>query len=303
MSRLTRTRAARLIIAAAVLAAVAAGIYGYQNIPALSSNSRIQWGLYHKEPLQPPDPPPEGAALLQKYQGLYIADTTKKTVYFTYDLGYEAGYTSGVLDVLRDKKVHAIFFLCGHYIDNESPLVNRMLTEGHSIGNHTAKHKNPTQLSADQVKKDIMDLQTPFEEKYGVKMHFYRPPQGEFNEQALIIAQELNLHAVLWSAAYSDWQRDQTIGKENVIKTVMGRVHNGAIMLFHIASADVPAALPDLIDTLRAQGYTLGEPQDLLTFVDPSGAPPTETNPTETNPAKTNPAKTNPTKTNPVPAQ
>jgi peptidoglycan-N-acetylmuramic acid deacetylase len=95
-------------------------------------------------------------------------------------------------------------------------------------------------------------------------MQFYRPPGGEFNEETLMVAQEIGLIPVLWSLAYNDWQRDRTVGKKVVLDTVMGRMHSGAIMLFHITSADVPAALPDIIDTLRSQGYTIGEPQDLL---------------------------------------
>jgi len=260
------------VLVVVVAIAVFFGTFGYRYIPALNSTS-VSWGLYFRTPGDPPEPPPVGAQLLQQYKGLYIADTTQKTVYFTFDLGYEAGYTSETLDILQTKKAHAVFFICGHYADNEEPLVRRMLAEGHSVGNHTAKHKDPTTLSMVDMQKDILDLQHQFKEKYGADMKFYRPPGGKFNEQNFVVAQEYNLHPLLWSLAYTDWHQDRTIGKAEVQKIVMSRMHNGAIMLFHIVSADLPNSLPDIIDTLRAQGYTIGNPQDLLDFIETSPAP------------------------------
>ncbi|MCL1853856.1 MAG: polysaccharide deacetylase family protein [Peptococcaceae bacterium] len=259
-----------LVLVAAV--AIFAGTFGYRYVPVLNS-ANISWGLYFRAPLEPPEAMPLGVELLQQHQGLYIADTNKKTVYFTFDLGYEAGYTSDTLNVLQAKNAHAIFFICGHYADKEDALVQRMLAEGHSVGNHTAKHKDPTTLSIAEMHKDILGLQQMFKEKYGADMRFYRPPGGKFNEQNLIVAQEYGLHPTLWSLAYTDWQRDKTIGKQAVLKIVMDRMHNGAVMLFHIVSSDLPDTLPDLIDTLRSQGYTIGEPQDLLTFIETSPAP------------------------------
>jgi len=58
-----------------------------------------------------------------------------KYVYLTFDNGYEAGYTAKILDILKENNVKAAFFITGHYLNTASDLVERMINEGHIVGN------------------------------------------------------------------------------------------------------------------------------------------------------------------------
>ena len=66
-----------------------------------------------------------------------MGNNEDKNIYLTFDLGYEAGYTENILNVLKEKNVSATFFITAHYLNTASDLVERMINEGHIVGNHT----------------------------------------------------------------------------------------------------------------------------------------------------------------------
>ena len=105
-----------------------------------NSGDVVNWGLTHHGNETTPTVSALGAKLLQEYDGMYVGDTSQKQVYFTFDLGYEAGYTADVLDLLKEYQIKGLFFLCGNYL-KETDLIERMQNEGHQIGNHTNKHR------------------------------------------------------------------------------------------------------------------------------------------------------------------
>ena len=80
---------------------------------------------------------------MDEYQGLYLGNKDQKYIYLTFDLGYEAGYTSKILEVLKNNDVKATFFITAHYLNTQEELVKQMIEEGHIIGNHTPKFLMP----------------------------------------------------------------------------------------------------------------------------------------------------------------
>ena len=212
----------------------------------------VNWGLtYHKDGTTP-TVSMLGAELLQKYDGMYVGDTSQRQVYFTFDLGYEAGYTTEVLDLLKEYQIKGLFFLCGNYL-KQTDLIARMQNEGHQIGNHTNKHRDLPTLNEDAIRKDITDLQLPGAPK------FFRPPQGRFDEKTLRVAKAAGLRAVLWSVAIVDWQKSPKLNVTACTNKILERAHPGAIMLFHITNPGTPELLRKVIPALQNQGYTFGE--------------------------------------------
>lgn len=212
----------------------------------------VNWGLTHHGNETTPTVDAHAAELLKQYDGLYVGDTSQKQVYFTFDLGYEAGYTAEVLDILKEHQIKGVFFLCGNYM-KETALIARMQNEGHQLGNHTNKHRDLPTLNEDAIRQDLTDLQLPTTTK------FFRPPQGRFDEKTLRVAQEQGLRAVLWSVAIVDWQKTPKLAVTSCTKKVLERVHPGAIMLFHITNPGTPEMLRQVIPALRERGYTFGE--------------------------------------------
>ena len=221
------------------------------------------WGMARQTDNQTPRADPGTPELLSKYGAKYLGDVSKKTIYLTFDEGYENGYTGQILDTLRDNNVKAAFFITGPYLKEHQDLVRRMVEEGHTVGNHTIHHPSLPEKSDSQVEEEVVGLERAFTEKFGAKMTFLRPPKGEYSERTLSITNKLGYCNLFWSFAYDDWYRDKVRGPEYAYKVVMRNLHNGEIMLLHAVSKDNADALGMIIKGARENGYEFGNVQEL----------------------------------------
>lgn len=180
----------------------------------------------------------------------------KKVLYLTFDCGYEyENLTSRVLDVLKEKNVPATFFCTLDHIKKETEIISRMINEGHIVGNHSATHPSFAEISREKMAKELEETENYLRENYGYASRFFRFPAGEYTENALDLVASLGYVSVFWSVAYNDWNVDNIQGKDYTVKTVMERLHPGAVILLHSVSKDNAAALPEIIDKARAEGY------------------------------------------------
>lgn len=185
----------------------------------------------------------------------FIGDTSEKKLMLTFDEGYENGYTPQILDTLREKQVKAVFFVTGDYVERNPDLIERMVQEGHTVGNHTQNHPSMPSLSPDEMAKEINTLGDQVESQFGVKMNMFRPPKGEFSEQSLAVTQQQGYHSVFWSFAYNDWNTDKQPDPATALQTLTERLHPGAIYLLHAVSETNANILGAWIDQAVAQGY------------------------------------------------
>jgi peptidoglycan-N-acetylmuramic acid deacetylase len=222
------------------------------------------WGLSKRNPGVAPVPDPGAPELLKEYNGIYIGDTQKNKIYITFDQGYENGYTPKILDVLQLNDVKAVFFITGHYLKENRELVNRMLDEGHEVGNHGMMHKSLPTLSEEGIKKEVKDLNDLFFEEFNKHMRFIRPPRGEYSERSLRITQEMGYINVFWSFAYQDWLQDKIRGEDYAFNEVSKYFHNGEIILLHAVSPDNAYALDRIIKNAREKGYEFGKLEELV---------------------------------------
>jgi len=198
----------------------------------------------------------EGGFDLAEYDTFYLGDTSQKQIYLTFDVGYENGYTTKILDVLRDKGVPAAFFATLPYLREEPELVRRMIDEGHVVANHTVRHKSSPTLSADELAAELAGVADYFKENFGTDMPmFWRPPMGQYCLRTLQTAKELGYSTVFWSFAYQDWLVDKQPAVATAHKKVVDGLHNGAILLLHAVSSANAAAMGDIIDSAHALGY------------------------------------------------
>ncbi len=212
------------------------------------------WGL-KKNKNAPPDVPAATVELLNKYGAIYKSDEPK-TLYLTFDEGYENGYTAKILDVLKENQVPAAFFVTGPYIKKEAELVKRMTDEGHIVGNHTVNHPSVPEISEEEIKKELTDLSKSYYDLCGKEMKFFRPPMGEYSEKTLDITSKMGYTNVFWSFAYKDWETNNQKGTGYAYNQIMDGVHDGAILLLHAVSKDNTEILDKVIKDLKAQGYT-----------------------------------------------
>lgn len=224
---------------------------------------KTQWGLgNYKENKQPVGNADKET--LEKYNAYYVGDENQKVIYLTFDAGYENGYTSKILDTLKEEKVPAAFFLVGNYIEKNPDLVKRMINEGHIVGNHTYSHKDLRYVSDEEFKKQLTDLEDLYKKTTGKELKKYlRPPEGTFNEHTLSLANSMGYKTIFWSLAYVDWNNNEQKSFSSVFEKIMPRMHNGCVMLLHSTSKTNSLVLKDLITTLKKEGYTFKNLDDL----------------------------------------
>ncbi|MCS7459599.1 delta-lactam-biosynthetic de-N-acetylase [Paenibacillus doosanensis] len=194
--------------------------------------------------------------IIQKNEAIFLGDVSRKELYLTFDNGYENGYTPKILDVLKEHKVPAIFFVTGHFVKEQPELVKRMVAEGHLIGNHSWSHPDMSQISNARLQEELAKVQTAVSSLTSQKeMHYLRPPRGIFNDRILAASKELGYTSVFWSVAYRDWEPKAQKGWKYAYDNVMGQLHPGAVILLHSVSSDNAEALGRIITAAREQGY------------------------------------------------
>lgn len=208
---------------------------------------------------------PEACVNLQeqyeKYNAWFLGEN-ENMVYLTFDEGYENGYTAEILDTLKEKGVFAAFFVTMDYVKREPELVQRMLDEGHALGNHTTHHPNMTKISLEEAKQEVQELHDYVLATFGYEMTLFRAPEGAISEQTMALLQSMGYKNVLWSFAYHDWDVNQQMSAETALSRVVEKSHPGAIYLLHAVSKTNAEILGDFIDAVREQGYEFGSLED-----------------------------------------
>lgn len=180
----------------------------------------------------------------------------EKALYLTFDCGWEyENLTAKILDVLREKQVPAAFFCTGDHIRKQPALIARMIREGHIVGNHSDTHPSFPAISRTQMAKEIETVENELRTGFGYCAKFFRFPSGEYSDSALDLVQALGYRSVFWSVAWQDWDVTKPQGAEKAKQTILDRLHPGAVILLHAVSKDNAAALSDVIDEARSQGY------------------------------------------------
>lgn len=178
------------------------------------------------------------------------AEGVGKYVALTFDDGPSGRYTDRLLDGLKERGAHATFLLCGYRIKQYPAETQRIIDEGHEIGNHGYSHKNMQQLSRREIAQELMDTQTLLPENCRVR--FLRPPGGCCSDAVRQVAEARNLAVLNWSVDPRDWAVQDPAAIE---QAVLKHVSDGDVILLHdMSDSSVTAALR-IIDHLSEQGY------------------------------------------------
>ena len=255
----TRRHILTAVALAAVIAIGAAGLSLADTPSAAVATAAGNWGLS----FQQEGAPPMGnatAAELAVHNAYYVGDTTQKRLYLTFDAGYENGYTAAILDTLAAQQVPAAFFVVGHYLESAPDLVRRMVAEGHIVANHTYSHPDMSAIAGETAfLHELGRVEETYRHITGQDMlRYYRPPQGKYSEKNLKMAAAAGYSTFFWSLAYVDWQVDAQPTRETALEKLVGRIHNGAIVLLHSTSATNAAVLEEVILKWKEMGYTFG---------------------------------------------
>ena len=219
------------------------------------SNKKIEWGVKRNKEHNQPDVGKDRRKILEENNGICLGNKDEKIIYLTFDEGYEAGFTSKILEILKENEVKATFFITAHYLNTNEELVKQMIEEGHIVGNHTVNHKYMPTLTEEEIKKEVMDLHIAVYQKFEYEMKYIRPPKGEFSEKSLKNTNNLGYKTVMWSFAYEDWDENNQPNEEKAKEKILENLHNGEIMLLHGNSKTNTNILDEVIKKSKEMGY------------------------------------------------
>jgi len=191
----------------------------------------------------------------------------KKLVALTFDDGPDNFYTPRILDILKSKNVKATFFVVGERAKANPSIMNRIVYEGHFVGNHTWDHPYLPKLNIDEVKSQVQSTEDEIAKYTSYQTAMFRPPYGVISSEIASALSDLNYKIIEWSSDSLDWKGYK---KEQVESNILSNAKAGAIILQHCAGGKgdklkgTVQALPQVIETLEGEGFTFVTVPEIL---------------------------------------
>jgi len=186
----------------------------------------------------------------------FISD--KKHIHLTFDDGPTPEITNFVLSELKKHQAKATFFCIGKNIEEHPEIFKQVLSDGHSIGNHTHNHLNGWRTSTKNYIKNITNTENTFQQfnLSTLQQKLFRPPYGKIKFSQTKELQKLGYKIIFWDVLSADF--DQRITKEKCLENVLKNTKNGSIIVFHDsikASEKLQYVLPKVLDFFSKKGY------------------------------------------------
>lgn len=185
-----------------------------------------------------------------------MADSKK--IALTFDDGPHPYYTEQLLDGLKERGVHATFFVMGKHVELYPEMIERMSEEGHLIGNHTYSHMQLNKSNGEEFKQELIKTNEMIEKLTGQEVQYVRPPYGTWDKK---FEKELNMFPVLWTIDPLDWCSDDVAC---IVRKVTDKAQENAIILMHDEYKSTVTAALQIVDALQEQGYEFVTVDEIL---------------------------------------
>ena len=196
--------------------------------------------------------------LERKNEIMVTSSISEKKVAITFDDGPNKDYTEDLLEGLKERGVHATFFLLGAEIEKSPKLVEQMYKDGHLIGTHSYQHVNLCNLTDEKAVEQIVKTNTLIEEITGECPQFIRPPFGCWKKE---LDYKAKMIEVLWDVDPKDWCTSNTAV---IVQRVLKEIEDGDIILLHDASKSSVNDALQIIDQLLKEGYLFVTVEELV---------------------------------------
>jgi peptidoglycan/xylan/chitin deacetylase (PgdA/CDA1 family) len=173
-----------------------------------------------------------------------------KTVYLTFDDGPTPGVTEHVLSMLAEHNAKATFFCIGNCVEKHPELFEKLLEDGHAIGNHTYSHTNGWKVSLNNYIEDVEKCNQIFQSK------LFRPPYGKISPRQFLQLRK-SYTIVMWDVLSMDYET--RLNSETCLNNVLDHIRNGSIITFHDSLKAWPRLkeiLPQILKELSSVGFT-----------------------------------------------
>ena len=193
---------------------------------------------------------------------IYCVETEKKQIAISFDAAWGNDDTGTLVDILKEYQVPSTFFVVGSWVDKYPESVKQLSDAGHQVQNHSNTHPHMPQLSKMQTQDELETCNRKIEAITGVRPTLFRPPYGDYDNAVIETTEAMGMYAIQWSVDSLDWKDNATA--ESICNRVVSKVCPGSIVLFHNDAEHTPEALPNILKTLKEQGYEFVFIDDLI---------------------------------------
>lgn len=190
----------------------------------------------------------------------------EKGVALTFNIGWGDKRAEPILDILKEKKVNATFFLAGSWAERHPELVSRMVKEGHEIGILGYDYVDYSEVKEEKIRQDISKAKTAFQKLKVENILLARAPTGHFSQSTLTIADQYDYTLVHWSIDSKDWTNP---GAQQIIKKAAS-AKKGDIVLLHASDSakQTAKALPEIIGKLQKKNIKFVTVSEMISNAD-----------------------------------
>ena len=178
--------------------------------------------------------------------------------YLSFDDGPIPEVTPWVLDQLNAYNAKATFFCIGENIKKHPEIFQRIISEGHTFGNHTFNHLKGTETASEKYIQNVDAFEKSIQNLKIQKSNLFRPPYGKITRNQSKILQKKGYKIVMWDLLSYDWDKD--ISPEKCLQIVLQNIQPGSIVVFHDsvkAEKNLRYVLPKVLKNLSNQNLKL----------------------------------------------
>lgn len=193
---------------------------------------------------------------------IYCVDKQdEKICSLSFDAAWGNEDTEMLIKELGDYGVKATFFVVGSWVDKFPESVKQLHEAGHEIMNHSDTHPHMTQISVEEMKKEVTNCDNKIEAITGIKPNLFRPPYGDYNNNVVGAMRDIGHYTIQWDVDSLDWK---DLSAQAIYERVTKRIKPGSIVLFHNAAKHTPEALPMILEFLKNNEYKVVPVSELI---------------------------------------
>ena len=183
---------------------------------------------------------------------IYRVETSDKKIAISFDCAWGTDYTDKLLEIMQSENIKCTFFAVEFWTKKNPEYIKKISDYGHEIGTHSATHPYMSKLDKNTIIKELTSSSKAIEDITGKKVELFRAPYGDYNDNLINTAKELNLFTIQWDVDSLDWK---DLSAKEIAKRVIGKAKSGSIVLFHNQGLHTAEALPIIISHLKDNGY------------------------------------------------
>lgn len=193
--------------------------------------------------------------------------TAEKGILLTFDDGPDPDITPLILDLLEQYRIHAVFFVLGKQVAKHPKIIQRIVANGHCIGNHSFRHKTADELSFGDYSDDLNKCQNILKPFITSSPTLFRPPEGRLSFLVWFVIKYHRMQVMLWSIESGEWGKYSHESADQMFDRLVSDIKPHDIVLMHDNSRKVLLLLEKLLPVLVEKGDEFINPKQAFPYL------------------------------------